>query len=250
MIQQETPINMSTPEICILNFYSFVTLENLDYLLGKLLFYGKKYNIKGTILIANEGFNGAISGTKAYCKLLLDQLTALSKAENIQINKTFSNLHPFSKLKVKIKSNIINIGVDLNVNRDRGKYLDYEEWNKLIARDDVVIIDTRNYYEFDQGTFQGAINPNTKAFRYLPNWINENKDLLKKKKIAMFCTGGVRCEKSTAYLRTLGYEEVYHLRGGIIKYLDDCKNENASCLWHGNCFVFDDRIIIANRFSF
>ncbi len=227
--------------VTILNFYSFVNIDNFDVLFPKLMLIGKRKSIKGSILIAKEGFNGSIaSEDEQSCYLLLNELVRLTGANEFEVKVNYSHTIPFRKLKIKLKNQIVNMGVkDIDVDACKGEYIDSNSWDEFIQQEEVVVIDTRNSYEVEEGSFRGAVNPETQFFRQFPEWAKNNQDLLKKKKIAMFCTGGIRCEKSTAYLKQLGYENVFHLKGGILQYLADKQNNNG--MWEGNCFVFDDR---------
>ena len=231
---------MYKDNIAIMNFYSFVKISEPELLIPRILLLGMKKRLKGTILLAQEGFNGGISGREEDINLLIAKIIEYTGAKDI-INKTnYSSNHVFSKLKVKLKKEIVSMGVhNLNITELKGDYIEPKDWDQFITRDDVVLVDTRNDYEVEIGTFEKALNPNTYSFKEFPKWADQNKDLLKNKKIAMCCTGGIRCEKSTAYLKTLGYDEVYHLKGGILQYLEDTQNINK--LWKGECFVFDDR---------
>jgi UPF0176 protein len=222
------------------SFYCFVAISAPEMLLPKLLLIAKKKQIKGTILISKEGFNGSICTTRQNADLLFCEIVNLTNAKdvNLKINNCLS--YAFNKLKIKIKKEIVTMGVaDLEVQRLKGQYIKPEKWDEFIGQDQVVVLDTRNDYEVVIGTFKGAINPNIKNFRDLPKWLEQNLPALKDKKVAMFCTGGIRCEKSTAYLKVLGANQVYHLEGGILQYLSDTKNKSG--IWQGDCFVFDDR---------
>ncbi|MGI4775795.1 MAG: rhodanese-like domain-containing protein [Janthinobacterium lividum] len=231
---------MSNSQIAILSFYSFTNICELDILLQKILLLGKKKRIRGTVLIAKEGFNGSISGDIDNLNLLVSAIVELTGASFINSKVNHSVEHPFQKLKVKIKNEIINMGIkDLEVEDLRGEYIEPHLWDDFLKNDDVLLVDTRNNYEISAGTFRGALNPSTETFREFPDWVKSNQQALKGKRIAMFCTGGIRCEKSTAYLKKLGYNEVYHLKGGILQYLENTKNQNGT--WKGKCFVFDNR---------
>jgi UPF0176 protein len=231
---------MYKDDISVINFYSFVEIKEPEFLIPKILLIAMKKRLKGTILLAHEGFNGGISGNKDDIELLIDKLTEYTGAQAIVNKVNYSKSHVFGKLRVKFKKEIVSMGVeDLDVNGLKGDYIEPEDWDKFITRDDVILVDTRNDYEIEIGTFKNSVNPNTYSFKQFPDWVEKNHEVLKDKKIAMCCTGGVRCEKSTAYLRKLGYEEVYHLKGGILQYLEDTGNPNK--LWKGECFVFDDR---------
>ena len=229
--------------IAILSFYSFVHIENPDILLPQILNIGKRKMIKGTILLANEGFNGSITGDEAVVKFVANEVTRLTEAQDVNIKINYSDTDPFHKLKVKLKPEIVALKAGrLDVETLKGEYVDPKDWDEFISQDDVIVIDTRNDYEVEVGTFKNAINPNTETFREFPAWVERNKNLLQDKKIAMYCTGGIRCEKSTSYLKAQGYNDVYHLKGGILQYLEDTKNSRG--FWQGECFVFDDRIAV------
>ena len=230
-------------KIAIIAFYHFKNISNPDNIKPKIKALAKKRKILGTIIVAKEGFNGSISGLEEDLHLLLDELKELTKMEkNEKISKktNYCEKQPFVRLKVKSKKEIVTLrNGEIDVENLKGKYIDSKNWSDFIKRDDVVLIDTRNDYEVEIGTFEGAIDPKTKCFAEFPKWTKDNMDMLKDKKVAMFCTGGIRCEKSTAFLKTMGVEEVFHLNGGILQYLKDTKNESGS--WKGECFVFDGR---------
>lgn len=227
-------------KIAILSFYSFIDIEEPEFFIPKLLLIGKRKYLRGTILVSPEGFNGSISGSYENVNLLLSEIKALTNATDVSVKINYSDVHPFQKLKIKLKKEIVSLGVGhLDVNALKGQYIEPKDWDAFITRDDLVLIDTRNNYEVEVGTFKSAINPGTDTFRQFPSWIQENKHLLENKKIAMFCTGGIRCDKSTSLLKSMGYEEIYHLKGGVLQYLEDVQNSNN--LWQGECFVFDDR---------
>lgn len=231
---------MHEDQIAIVSFYSFVPVEDIETLMPKILLIGKKKYLKGTVLVANEGVNGSISGTKENTKYFIDELIRLTNSTDMSVKFNYAASHPFQKFKVKLKKEIVALGVgDIDVNNMKGKYINPEDWDDFIKRDDVVLVDTRNDYEVAIGTFEKSINPKTETFKEFPKWVNENKALFEGKKIAMCCTGGIRCEKSTAFMKMLGYQDVYHLKGGILQYIEDKKAEDGS--WKGDCFVFDDR---------
>ncbi|WP_341763662.1 rhodanese-like domain-containing protein [Candidatus Tisiphia endosymbiont of Beris chalybata] len=227
-------------KVVVLSFYSFVNLRNLEFLLPKILYIGKKLRVRGTILLADEGFNGSVSGIESDVNLLLEEIIKLTLAQNVNSKVNYCDKHPFQKLKIKLKKEIISMAVEnLDTQNLKGEYIEPKDWDKFISQDNVVLVDTRNEYETTIGTFKGSLIPNTETFKQFPGWLEQNKELFLGKKIAMFCTGGIRCEKSTAYSRKIGFKEVYHLQGGILQYLEATKNNNN--LWHGECFVFDDR---------
>jgi UPF0176 protein len=234
---------MYKDNISVMNFYSFVNITEPEFLIPKILLIGMKKRLKGTVLVAQEGFNGGISGPEEDVKFLLEKIIEYTGAKDVISKINYSESHVFGKLRVKLKKEIISMGCDnLDVSYLKGEYIETHEWDNFISRDDVILVDTRNDYESKVGTFAKAIKPYTESFREFPKWAQDNQDLLKNKKIAMCCTGGVRCEKSTAYLKVLGYNEVYHLKGGILQYLEDTQNINK--LWQGECFVFDDRELV------
>ncbi|MCP5374564.1 MAG: rhodanese domain-containing protein [Rickettsiaceae bacterium] len=230
-----------TDSVAVLSFYSFVNIPQPEILLPKILLITKKKYVRGTIILAKEGFNGSISSTtEEHLHLVIKALEELTNPTDISIKVNYCSTQPFSKIKVKLKNEIVSMKAgEIDVETLKGKYVETSDWDRFIQRSDVIVVDTRNSYEIKAGTFKGALDPHTESFREFPEWARNNTELFKNKKIAMFCTGGIRCEKSTAYMKTLGYEEVYHLKGGILQYLEDTKNENG--VWEGNCFVFDDR---------
>ena len=202
-------------------------------------------DVKGTLLLAEEGINGTIAGTRAGIDAVLAHIRTLPGCADIEHKESPSPDMPFLRMKVRLKKEIVTMGVPtVDPTSTVGTYVDPENWNALISDPDVVLIDTRNDYEVGIGTFEGAINPETETFREFPNWFEKFKAENKKPKIAMFCTGGIRCEKSTAYLKSLGHDEVYHLKGGILKYLENVPAEESK--WQGECFVFDSRVSVGH----
>lgn len=231
---------MTDDKIAIVSFYSFVDISEPEMLIPKMLLVGKKKSLRGTILVATEGFNGSVSGPKNSVDILLQTIVDLTGAQNVNVKTNYSEAHPFHKLKIKLKPEIISMGIkDFVVVGQTGDYIETKDWDDFINRDDVILVDTRNNYEIAVGTFEKAIDPKTETFKQFPEWVKSHHELFRGKKIAMCCTGGVRCEKSTAYMKALGYDEVYHLKGGILQYLEDTGNKNGK--WRGECFVFDDR---------
>jgi UPF0176 protein len=226
--------------IAITSFYSFTNIDDISTLQPKILLVAKKKCIKGTILLAQEGFNGSLSGSKDRVDAVIEELIKLTGALDVNIKTNFASEHPFQRMKVKLKKEIVTLGLGyIDVKNLKGEYIEPQDWDKFVESEDVITIDTRNDYEVEIGTFKGAVDPQTLTFRDFPKWAEENKDKLQGKKIAMYCTGGIRCEKSTAFMRTLGFNDVYHLKGGILQYLEDTQNKNGK--WQGECFVFDDR---------
>lgn len=223
--------------------YKFVTLPKYKALQQPLLDVCNANGIKGTLLLASEGINGTVGGPEAGIRALLDYLHANADFSDLTHKESWSEDMPFLRMKVRLKEEIVTMGVPgTDPNKIVGSYVKPEDWNALISDPDVVLVDTRNDYEVGIGTFKGAIDPNTTNFRDFPEWVQKNKDVLNKPKVAMFCTGGIRCEKSTAYMKEQGYDDVYHLEGGILKYLEDVPK--AQSLWEGECFVFDSRISV------
>jgi UPF0176 protein len=235
-------------KVAVLSFYSFVNIDEPDLLLPKILLIAKKKYVKGTVLIAEEGFNGSICGDEESVRLVVDHITNYTGAKDVNAKINYCNSPPFSRIKVKIKPEIVAMRLGkLDVENLKGKYIQTHEWDEFISRDDVVVIDTRNDYEIGVGTFKNSIDPKTETFGQFPSWAQNNPELFDGKKVAMFCTGGIRCEKSTAYMKSLGHKEVYHLNGGILQYLEDTGNVNN--LWQGDCFVFDDRGAVSEDLS-
>ena len=230
--------------VCAL--YKFVRLENYASLQQPLLDLMLAHRVRGTLLLATEGINGTIAGSREGIDQVLDWLRAVPAFENLDHKESVSEELPFKRSRVKLKKEIVTMGVEgIDPQQAAGTYVDPEDWNKLIADPSVLLVDTRNDYECEVGTFVGAVNPNTSSFREFPDFAKQHLDKTKHTKVAMFCTGGIRCEKSTAYLREQGFDEVYHLKGGILKYLEKVP-ENQS-MWRGECFVFDDRVTVNHQ---
>ena len=201
--------------------------------------------ITGSLLLAGEGINGTIAGTREGIDAILLYLRALPGCDTLEHKESTASLPPFPRMKVKLKKEIVTMGQpDVNPIARVGHYVEAKDWNDLICSPDVAVIDTRNDYEVGIGTFKGAIDPQTKSFRDFPKWWEDNKDRFHNKRIAMFCTGGIRCEKSTNYLLGQGVEEVYHLKGGILKYLEEVLEKDST--WEGDCFVFDARVSVGH----
>ncbi len=223
--------------------YKFVTLPNYAALREPLLDAMSKNNVFGTLLLAQEGINGTVSSTREGVDALLEWLDQQPGLENIDTKESYHSDIPFYRTKVKLKNEIVTMGVEgIDPKQVVGTYVKPEDWNALISDPDVVLVDTRNDYEVEIGTFENAVDPKTKTFREFPAWAKDNLDPQKHKKVAMFCTGGIRCEKSTAYMKEQGFDQVYHLEGGILKYLEKVPKEQT--LWSGECFVFDNRVAV------
>jgi len=230
--------------ICAL--YKFTRLDDFEAMQLPLKSFLNSLAIKGTLLLAREGINGTISGTKDSLEKVLDYLQSDSRFLGLEYKYSYSKKIPFKRLKVKLKKEIVTMGLtEIDPTYSAGTYVKPKDWNELINDPDVVLIDTRNNYEYEIGSFKGAINPNTETFREFPSFTKNSLEKYRNKKIAMFCTGGIRCEKSTAYLKSEGYENVYHLQGGILKYLEEVGEDES--LWEGECFVFDDRVAVKHN---
>lgn len=229
--------------ITICALYKFVRLAEFEALREPLSKKMASVHVKGTLLLADEGINGTIAGPQTGIDAVLTFLAAQPGLDNISHKESYSDENPFHRTKVKLKKEIVTMGVEgIDPNQVVGTYVKPQDWNALISDPDVVLVDTRNDYEVEIGTFKGALNPDTETFREFPEYVATNLDKNKHKKVAMFCTGGIRCEKSTAYLKEQGFEDVYHLEGGILKYLEEVPKEET--LWQGECFVFDGRVAV------
>ena len=231
---------------CIIALYKFTMLENFKAMQAPLLKKMNKYEVKGTLLLSYEGLNGTIAGTKEGVHKVLSHLNLNARLANLSYKTSYHNRIPFNRAKVKLKKEIVTLGIDgLDLTKLCGTYVKPKDWNDLISDPEVLLIDTRNNYEIEIGNFKNSVNPNTENFREFPQYVAQNLDKNKHKKVAMCCTGGIRCEKSTAYLKMQGFEHVYHLEGGILKYLEEIKEKNS--LWQGECFVFDSRVTVNHR---
>ena len=231
----------------VVAFYKFFEVPNTLELQNSLRLILSKTEIKGTILIAKEGINGTIAGKKEEVTLALEKIWDLDFLIDLEPKYSFAYKNPFFRMKIRQKKEIVTIGLpEISPNKSVGKYIKPENWNDLISDKDLLLIDTRNSYEVSIGSFENSLNPKINSFREFPDWVTKNlinKDPeIKNKKVAMFCTGGIRCEKSTSYLKSIGFDKVYHLEGGILKYLEKIpKNESK---WKGSCFVFDYRVSV------
>ena len=229
--------------IVVAALYKFVTLKDFHALKAPVLAAMKAHGVKGTLLLAQEGINGTISGTRAGIDGFLAVLKSDERLADVDHKESFCDENPFYRSKVKLKTEIVTIGVEgVDPAREVGTYVAAKDWNALIADPDVLLIDTRNDYEVALGTFAGARNPKTKSFGEFPDYVARNLDNGKQQKVAMFCTGGIRCEKASSFMRGLGFENVYHLQGGILKYLEVVPKADSK--WLGECFVFDHRVAV------
>jgi len=235
---------MSHTVVCAL--YKFVTLEDFEEIRQPLLQVMLDNKVKGTLLLAKEGINGTIAGSQQAIDNVLVWLKSDARFDDIVFKTSFDDQTPFNRTKVKLKKEIVTMGVEgIDPKNIVGTYVKPEDWNELISNPDVLLVDTRNDYEVNIGTFKSAINPKTQSFREFPEYVDKNLDPAKHKKVAMFCTGGIRCEKSTAFLKEKGFDEVYHLEGGILKYLEEVPLQQT--MWEGECFVFDNRVAVDHK---
>jgi UPF0176 protein len=229
--------------IVVAALYRFARLPNFESFRSPLHKLMCEQCVKGTLLLAAEGINGTIAGSRAGVDTVLCWLQEDQRFAKIEIKESYVDKNPFYRTKVKLKKEIVTMGVEnIDPNYIVGTYVDATSWNDLINDPDVLLLDTRNKYEVEIGTFENSINPETESFRDFPAYVSQHLDPDKHKKVAMFCTGGIRCEKSTAYLKQKGFEEVFHLHGGILKYLEDVPEEES--MWRGECFVFDNRVTV------
>jgi len=233
----------------IVSLYSFFPFqENLIIdLKNKLLEIENESDLSGLLIFASEGINGTICAEKNVINIIINLLKKYTDNKNLNIKTNYSKNKVFKKLKIKIKKEIVTMGIDgINPSQDNGTYIDSANWNKLIKNQNTIVIDTRNNYEISIGTFKNSINPNTRNFSEFPSWVNDQLESHLKNKdstnIAMFCTGGIRCEKATSFLKKKGYKNIYHLKGGILQYLDDIPKEKN--LFEGECYVFDKRVAL------
>lgn len=230
-------------QVTIAAFYKFVALPDYAALREPLLQTAQQHHVYGSILLAAEGVNGTIAGTPEGVQAVLAHLRADARLSDLEHKTSYADFVPFRRMKVRLKREIVTLkAAEADPTQQVGTYVPPQEWNALIAQDDVLLIDTRNDYEYEIGTFKGALNPQTASFGDFPQYVQQHLDPTKHKKIAMFCTGGIRCEKATSYLLAQGFEGVYHLKGGILKYLEDVPATES--LWEGDCYVFDERVAV------
>ena len=230
----------------VVALYRFVRLDNYESMREPLLNFCLDRHIRGTLLLAHEGINGTVAGSDSAIDELLNYLRADDRLADLDCKFSSHEERPFLRMKVKLKREIVTMGQEnIDPNVCVGRYASPQEWNALIDDPDVLVIDTRNEYEVEIGTFAGAVNPHTNSFREFPDWVEQNLDPKKHKKVAMFCTGGIRCEKSTSLLVSRGFEDVWHLKGGILNYLEQTPEEDTR--WEGECFVFDSRVAVNHQ---
>lgn len=229
--------------VLVAAFYRFVPLPNFRALRGPLQQRCAELGLMGTILLAEEGINGTVAGPGAGVRAMMSELRADKRFADLEFKLSRAREVPFYRMKVRLKKEIVSLGVDgLDPRREVGEYVPPQQWNELIARPEVRLVDTRNDYEVHLGSFEGAENPETRSFRAFPQWVAQNLDPQRDRHVAMFCTGGIRCEKATAYLKQQGFRNVYHLEGGILNYLESVDQTESA--WRGDCFVFDNRVTV------
>lgn len=231
-----------TRNFLVAAFYRFAALPDFAELRAPLLEKALALDVIGSILLAPEGINGTIAGSTEGVQALLDHLRSDPRLAGLEHKESWAEVAPFKRMKVKLKREIVTLGLpEVNPVEMAGTYVPPQDWNALISDPDVIVIDTRNDYEVKVGTFKGAVNPGTRSFREFPEWLKRTR-LDTKVRVAMYCTGGIRCEKSTALLKSMGFENVFHLQGGILKYLETVPEEQS--LWEGECYVFDERVSV------
>ncbi|MEM1009313.1 MAG: rhodanese-related sulfurtransferase [Myxococcota bacterium] len=227
-------------------FYHFTPLDDFREKQVQLLQFCEWQEIRGVVLLAAEGINGTIAGSQTAIEAFFQEIRKDLRLQTIQYKCSYATQAPFRKIRVRCKKEIVTMGVpNVDPNQEVGTYVTPQQWNALISNPDVLVIDTRNSYEYEVGTFQRAQDPQTESFCAFPDYVEEQLEGQKQKKIAMFCTGGIRCEKATSMMRAQGFEHVYHLQGGILKYLEEIPPEQS--LWEGECFVFDERVTVDHR---
>ena len=237
---------MPMAEYQVVALYKFATLDNFEKMRKPLFSLCVERRVTGTLLLAYEGINGTIAGTQSDVETVLNYLRQDKRLSDIDYKVSVSETNPFLRMKVKLKKEIVTLGIEgVDPNQKVGKYVQPKDWNQLISDPDVVLIDTRNDYEVDIGVFAGAINPDTESFRDFPSYVVTHLNPAKHKKVAMYCTGGIRCEKASAFMLQQGFAEVYHLQGGILKYLEEVPEQES--LWQGECFVFDRRVAVNHQ---
>lgn len=245
----QTSVRRSNEPLRVAALYRFARLDNYRDLREPLEQLCNQHGVRGTLLLAHEGINGTIAGTPEGIDAVLAAIRALPDCADVDVKLSTASTMPFHRMKVRLKREIVTMGQpDIDPRSVVGTYVEPQDWNALISDPDTIVIDTRNDYEVKVGTFARAINPHTVSFREFPDWFRRERERLlgtgKPPKVAMFCTGGIRCEKSTAFLKQEGVEDVFHLKGGILKYLEVMPLEQS--LWQGECFVFDQRVTVGH----
>lgn len=228
--------------LSVATFYRFVSLPDYQDLRPWLLELCQNQELKGSILLAQEGINATLAGSRASLDAFLEALAADARLSALKLKWSTATEMPFQRLKVRLKQEIVTLGVPVDPTQAVGTYVSPQEWNALIQDPEVLLIDTRNHYEVRIGSFQGAVDPQTQSFREFPKYVRNQLNPEQHRKVAMFCTGGIRCEKASSYLLEQGFDEVYHLQGGILNYLEQIPEQDS--LWEGECFVFDERVAV------
>ena len=232
-------------KIVVAALYKFTPLPDFEARKGPLLDAALNAGARGTILLAAEGINGTIAGAREAIDAVLAHIKTLPGCDELDWKESYTDENPFLRMKVRLKREIVTMGVDgIEPEKSHERYVEPHDWNKIISDPDTLVIDTRNDYEVSIGTFEGAVDPKTTSFREFPEWFRNFRKTHDVRKVAMYCTGGIRCEKSTAFLRKEGIEDVVHLKGGILKYLENVPQEES--LWRGECFVFDERVSVSH----
>ncbi|ODT06384.1 MAG: hypothetical protein ABS58_11655 [Mesorhizobium sp. SCN 65-20] len=240
-------MNLSTPApgFRVAALYRFCRLERFEEIRAPLAAFCCSHGIKGTLLLAAEGINGTVAGTGEAISELIAYLETIPEIAGLEVKYSDAAEMPFHRMKVRLKREIVTMGVEgIDPLASVGAYVEPSDWNALISDPATILIDTRNDYEVAIGTFSGAVDPLTKSFRDFPGWVEDHRSELEGRKVAMFCTGGIRCEKATAYVKSIGIDEVFHLKGGILKYLEEVPAEDS--MWEGECFVFDERVSVSH----
>lgn len=233
-------------EMIVVSFYKFVPLPDYRALQDPLHNFCLRKSLKGTVLLAEEGINGTLAGLRADIDAVLDYLKEDARFSDITYKESTASDFPFRRMKVRLKKEIVCFGKKgVDPTKLVGTYVPPTQWNAVVKDPDVLLLDTRNHYEVGIGTFEGAVHPNTETFREFSDYVRDSLDPRKYRKVALFCTGGIRCEKATSFMLDQGFEEVYHLQGGILKYLEEVSQDES--LWRGECFVFDDRVTVDSQ---
>jgi UPF0176 protein len=236
----------SPDSVVVAALYRFAKLPDFESFREPLQSLMLEEGVKGTLLLASEGINGTIAGFREGIDEVIGWLEKDPRFSGLEVKESYVTGNPFYRTKVKLKKEIVTMGVEgIDPNGIVGTYVEPGDWNALISDPDVLLLDTRNDYEVEIGTFEHAVNPDTETFREFPDYVSKALDPTKQKKVAMFCTGGIRCEKSTAYLKQQGFEEVFHLKGGILNYLEQVPEDDS--MWQGECFVFDNRVTVNHQ---
>ncbi len=222
--------------------YQFSEISDPDSRRDQLLAICRARQLRGTFILATEGINGTVAGADEDVTAVIRHIESWPEISQLEVKYSYSDSQSFSRMKVKVKDEIVSMGrTDVDPRSDVGTYVEPEDWNELISRQDILVVDTRNSFEVNLGRFQGAVDPQTTNFRQFPEWADRiASEPNRPKAVAMYCTGGIRCEKATAYMRQLGFDDVFHLKGGILRYLEQTPKDQS--LWEGECFVFDDRV--------